>query len=175
MLKQIMAKVTMTLAALWLTAYTWLLRVPSEALPLTVTEGEPASSTEPQAQFQCTASGNVGAWSQPRAFIFQVAIWKENDLICVRLGSRKNRQGGSGVMKRACTCPGNPKICPVHWLWEKVLAHVSPGTQPWGGSSADAERKCIREVARQLAVSKLKPPPTHATSCVSMVGCHAAA
>jgi len=87
-----------------------------------------------------------------RDVALQAAIWKENDLICVRLRSRKNRQGGSGVMKRACTCPGNPKICPVHWLWEKVLAHVSPGTQPWGGSSADAERKCIREVARQLAV-----------------------
>ena len=80
--------------ALWLIAYIWLLRLPSEALPMCV----------------CA--------SEPQRGVHQSAVWREGDNICVLLSSRKNLQGGSGVLRRACSCGDSPHMCPVHVLWE---------------------------------------------------------
>ena len=135
--------------ALWLVSYTWLLRVPSEAggsvllscqrglvfawqaLPLTVCDGEPPSG------------------------ILQAAIWRDDGQICIKLKSRKNLQGGSGVIRRDCTCPGAPKLCPVHRLWEGFLVEVPAGTRPWEGISAAKALRWTRNVLRVLAVSLL--------------------
>ena len=117
--------------ALWLVSYLWLLRVPSEALPLTVCDGEPPCG------------------------ILQAAIWRDSDQICIKLKSRKNLQGGSGIIRRCCTCPRAPMLCPVHRLWEGYLVDVPLGTRPWKGTSASMALRWIRDALRLLSVSLL--------------------
>jgi len=114
--------------ALWLIAYIWLLRLPSEALPMCVCASEPARG------------------------VYQAAVWREGDNICVLLRSRKNLQGGSGVLRRACCCEGSPLMCPVHILWDKFLANVPSGTKPWLNVSAAQVLKWIRGALLALTV-----------------------
>ena len=121
MLRAMMAQDgTPSRTALWLLAYTWLLRLPSEALPMCV----------------CA--------SEPQRGVHQSAVWREGDNICVLLSSRKNLQGGSGVLRRACSCEGSPHMCPVHVLWEQFLDSVPVGTKPWLNVSAAQVLKWMR-------------------------------
>ena len=68
------------------------------------------------------------------------------------LSSRKNLQGGSGVLRRACCCSGNQDMCPVHVLWEQFLANVPVGTSPWQHISPAQVVKWIRAALVALAV-----------------------
>jgi hypothetical protein len=129
MLRAMMAQDgTPSRTALWLLAYTWLLRLPSEALPMCV----------------CA--------SEPQRGVHQSAVWREGDNICVLLSSRKNLQGGSGVLRRACSCEGSPHMCPVHVLWEQFLDSVPVGTKPWLNVSAAQVLKWMRGAFIALAV-----------------------
>ena len=72
--------------------------------------------------------------------------------VCIKLASRKNLRGGSGVLCRSCTCRGCPKVCPVHVLWDKQLLHFGIGAKPWASVSAAKALAWVRTVLVQLAV-----------------------
>ena len=120
---------TPSLAMLWLTAYTWLLRLPSEALPL------------------C-----VGSPDMPDAGRKQTLVWREGNAVCLRLLRRKNRPQGSGTMKRLCTCAGCKHTCVVHTLWDRFLGLMPTGTEPWQGISASEALLRLRRVLHHLRV-----------------------
>jgi len=124
------------LKALRLVSYTWLLRLPSEALPMTMCESEPGDDVAN-------------------------AMWSDGEAICVRLASRKNMQRGSGVIKRFCTCPGGALTCPVHMAWEKYLARLPDRSQPWRHLSAAQALKKLREVLTTLDVDSPSHYGTH--------------
>ena len=95
-----------TFAKLYLAAYTFMLRVPSEALPM-----------------QRGGPGIDG----------QSVVYLENEnTIVLRLASRKNRPAGD-VQKRKCSCRlgGTRSMCPVHALWHDFFEKLEPGEQPW--------------------------------------------
>ncbi len=65
-------------AMLWLMAYTFLLRLPSEALCMCVTSAEHGHDDK------------------------KSIVWRSEGELCIRLSSRKNLPNGSGVIKRRC-------------------------------------------------------------------------
>ena len=100
-----------TVAMLFLAAYVFLLRLPSEALPMT--------------------SLGVGSGHDEQSVLQLVG-----DTVCLKLRRRKNLPSGS-VMSRACWCKRSPDTCPVHTLWPffeacgenvKPFAHITPRT-----------------------------------------------
>ena len=86
---------------LWLFAYTFMLRVPSEAL--------------------LAARGDQ---SLARSAAEQAIIWLDGNVLVLRLLRRKNKPQGS-VLRRGCTCDCQPRICPVHVLWKGFLLLVA--------------------------------------------------
>ena len=90
---------TMEYAMLWLVAYTFLLRVPSEALPIT--------------------RGDVNT-----LMVGQAVIYLENEkTLALRLKCRKNKPRG-GILRRTCICTADSRTCPVHTLWHKFLEPI---------------------------------------------------
>lgn len=125
-------------AMLWLMAYTWLLRVPSEALPVVkVSEDYVPSGDE------------------------QSIIWRDGDTICLQLRRRKNLPQGSGVIKRGCTCSGCPRTCPVHILWDTYMEDLPLGAAPFSAITEAAARKKIRERLKALGVPQCELYGTH--------------
>ena len=115
-----------TSSFLYAAAYTFMLRVPSEGLALTV-GGNPLAPLD------------AGVHS---------AVAITDDELVLRLARRKNRLHGS-VLRRACCCgTGLVWSCPVHTLG-KWLAKMPPGTKPFGLLSVDAARS---ELKRRLAL-----------------------
>ena len=110
---------------LWLVSYAFLLRVPSEALP--IRKMKPTDE---------------GADDQ------QSIIWRDKDDICLRLRTRKNRRSGSGVMRRKCSCPGGRSTCLVHTLWESWLIFWPDGEALWADLSP---QYVIRRLRADLA------------------------
>ena len=110
---------------LWLVSYSFLLRVPSEALPMRKMRPTDEGATEQQS-----------------------IIWRENDDICLRLKTRKNRRSGSGVMRRTCSCLGGKSTCLVHTLWESWLDFWPEGEAPWADLSP---QHVIRRLRADLA------------------------
>ena len=88
-------------------------------------------------------------------------LWLENDVLCLELASRKNRQGGSGVIKRQCTCRGNPVICPVHVLWHQFAAGFGAGEQLWPSVTASGARTRLRQLLMKLRVENALLHNTH--------------
>ena len=82
---------------LFLVSYVFLLRVPSEALPM-VTVGD----------------GGIDAHGE------QSIIYLENDVVYLKLAKRKNRPKGS-LLKRSCWCKACKLTCPVHVLGPWLL------------------------------------------------------
>jgi len=127
------------MASLWLITYIFLLRMPSEAL--LACKGNPSDSgTETQ----------------------QTLVWREGDEICVRILRRKNRQQGSGTMRRQCTCQGSALMCAVHGLWERFWENLADGTQPWADISPGYARMRLRKVLQRLSVPDAQKYGTHA-------------
>jgi hypothetical protein len=123
------------MAMLWLTAYVFLLRVPSEALPL-------VRGTQEDLGHQCT-------------------VFLDSDgCVCLRLRRRKNRPGGS-LLRRKCACTACPRICPVHVLWLQFFAKLPLGAQPWIAVSADNARKKLRTTLGRLGVASPDLYGTH--------------
>ena len=131
--------------AIWLMSYIWLLRMPSEvratlfafarmylppgkAMPVCICAAEPPDGT------------------------YKSAIWREEDIVCLKLSSRKNMPQGSGILRRRCSCKGAPKVCPVHVLWDCYLSNFNVGTMPWAKFSSATMLSWIRAVLQQLAV-----------------------
>ena len=118
---------TSTFANLWLMTYAFLLRMPSEALPM--------------------ARGDV---SQPldEQSVFYL---KDSNTVCLKLRCRKNRMRGS-TLERTCCCAAFPEMCPVHVLWHGFFAHLAYGEQPWAEISASEARLHLRQTLLKLRV-----------------------
>ena len=122
---------TVTQSMLWLLAYQFLLRVPSEALPL------------------CRGAVDFcPAQSPPQA----MAYLDGEDMLCIKLRTRKNKPEGS-LLRRSCSCSAHPRMCMVHEFWHKFLAHFGLGEKPWGSLSGNAARSELRGTLRALGVS----------------------
>ena len=91
---------------LCLAAYTFSLRIPSEALQLCVGMPEDALRDLPAGHHSC--------------------ISRCGSLLVLRLATRKNRQGIASKLARACSCRGLRELCPVHvlapWLHRQTSA-----------------------------------------------------
>ena len=124
-----------TMLMLILAAYIFLLRVPSEALPMAV-HSQPDGCVTPVV--------TVGA-----------------DVIKLRLPKRKNRLTPS-TMVRKCWCQKCRITCPVHILGEYVRA-LPAGVQPFGGITPHAARVNLRYVCLWLRTHR--PGRLHAPSC----------
>ena len=138
------------IAMLWLFAYSFLLRLPSEAriLPLCahcIVGMHRASSC--QALPACK-----GSPADHDLCSKQTLVWKEGDAVCVRIARRKNRPAGSGTMRCACSCRGCPLTCIVHALWDGWLDLLPSGHEPWRDITAGAARAKLRQALRQLGV-----------------------
>ena len=122
---------TDSMAHLFLASYLFLLRVPSEALPMR--RGDSCMQHDT-------------AW--------QSVLYLEDDAtVCLRLRSRKNRPGGS-ILRRRCACSSEEcsGLCPVHGLWMMFFAHLPVGTQPWAGTSGASALSCLRRCLADLSV-----------------------
>ena len=92
------------LAMLFLAAYIFLLRLPSEALPM------------------ARGYSGDGHGEQSGSFMLDGCVY-------LRLARRKNKPSGS-LIKRSCWCSMSPKTCPVHVLWPFV-SQFKAGERPF--------------------------------------------
>ena len=92
-------------AMMFLMTYVFMLRLPSETLPISVKKALP---------------GHVGQAA--------VASLEDGELV-LRLESRKNLQQGS-TLRRRCWCHTHPETCPVHVMWP-FFAAFPEGAQPF--------------------------------------------
>ena len=83
----------------------------------------------------------------------QSAVWFDGSAVCLRLLRRKNRHQGSGVLKRICTCDGDPLTCMVHVFWGKFLAELPDGACPWAHVTAAQARARLHRILNVLKVS----------------------
>ena len=105
-----------TLAMLILSAYVFLLRIPSEGIPL-------------------VAHANAGPKPLP---VFKV----HRDQVELYLARRKNRLYPSSI-HRPCWCKSCMVTCPVHVLGA-YMASLPPGAQPFAQLSPDRARTGLR-------------------------------
>ena len=111
-------------AMLYIAAYSLMLRVPSEGLPMT--SGPDPEAVLPDGQHSCAGVA-------------------KGEFI-LRLARRKNKLHGS-ILRRACSCAGAAWRCPVHTLGE-WLQSLPCGSQPFLCVRADVARA---ELRRRLA------------------------
>lgn len=88
----------------------------------------------------------------PGASEEQSLIWRDGDYLCFRMLRRKNRQKGSGVLKRVCSCKGGVAMCPIHTLWDQYFALLPDGARPWENISAGKARDRLRLILSKLSV-----------------------
>ena len=110
---------------LCLLSYTFLLRVPSEALPVV----------------RCCVDGNPEEQSR---------LWLDGDELCLRLKRRKNRLRGS-LLKRKCHCEASPSTCPIHVLW-KFFERLPIGSKPFGEITASGALWRLRELLSKIGI-----------------------
>ena len=122
------------LAMLFLASYVFLLRLPSEAVPMTV--------------------GGAGCGHGR-----QSVICLEGEEVCLRLAKRKNLDGGS-VIRRACWCDFCLTTCPVHALWA-FFGGLERGAQPFAGFKGGVALKSLRCMLRRLSVPEAGIYRTH--------------
>jgi hypothetical protein len=116
---------------LYLAAYTFMLRVPSEGLPMTV-GGDPLL---------------------PLAAGVHSAVAVVDGELVLRLARRKNKQHGS-VLRRACCCGHSNKwLCPVHTLG-RWLSLQPPGARPFAGLRADTARQALKQRLGRASVEE---------------------
>ena len=135
---------TQRFAMLWLASYVFLLRVPSEALPMC--RGEPGSVADEQS----------------------VIFLESPDTVCLKLKSRKNKIGGS-VLKRKCCCKACSATCPVHALWHNFFEKMEVGARPWADVSPNEARGHLRFTLQALGVSAASSVVARLASCGLLV------
>ena len=119
---------------LWIIAYAFLLRVPSEALPLHAGDLTP----------QCEHTAG---------------LFFRNGEMHLRLRRRKNRPHGS-LLVRGCWCSRSPSTCPVHAV-ESWLAGLRPGDPLFPGLSAAEALRVLRGLLDFLNVERASEYRTH--------------
>jgi len=127
-----------SLAMLWLAAYAFLLRVPSEGLPIKKGREDVPPGPDDHSVIWLAQNGDVVLW----------------------LRSRKNRPQGSSL-RRSCCCAACSLMCPVHTLWHGFFAKLGDGAQPWGDLTAAAARKDLRSSLAALRMSSPNEFGTH--------------
>jgi hypothetical protein len=120
---------TKEVCMLFLTTYIFLLRLPSEALPIVFKRARPRSYEKGQAY-----------------------VWVEGDRIWLQLGRRKNKPLGS-TMWRECWCRSCNKTCPIHVLGA-FLTGLEEGTVPFKEITAAAAHGISRHILDVLVVDK---------------------
>ena len=113
------------LAMLFLATYVFLLRLPSEAIPMT--------------------AGGIGFAHGKKS-----VIMSEGAEVCLRLAKRKNLASGS-VIRRACWCIFCVTTCPVHTLWS-FFSGLERGAQPFAELKDGLALRSLRRILRRLAV-----------------------
>ena len=122
-------------ARLFLTAYVFLLRLPSEALPI-VTGGFGLGHGRQKAQ-----------------------VLVESDCISLKLAKRKNKPEGS-LLKRFCWCGQCKYTCPVHVLG-KYFKQFPDGAKPFARFSAGSALGCLRACLTTAEIPEAKLYRTH--------------
>lgn len=122
---------------LWMASYVFLLRVPSEGLPM--------------------ARGGEGVTGQ------SVLSLVDPTTVELKLASRKNKPRGERL-RRSCSCRGSGKhpMCPVHALWHDFFANLEPGAQPWVHLAPRDVISSIRDTLTRLQVPHPEHYATHA-------------
>jgi len=126
------------LAMCFLACYIFMLRMPSECLPIVLATG---TNIDDKAQ---------------------AVLSVEQDCIKLRLLRRKNREHES-VVKRTCWCDNNPAhacTCPVHVLGA-YLAGVVPGCQPFGVWDKRSVLQKLRQRLHMIGVPEAAKFRTH--------------
>ena len=111
---------------LFLAAYIFLLRVPSEALPM-ARGGAELSHGE------------------------QSSIYKEGDKVYLKLKKRKNMPSGD-LISRGCWCAKCRRTCPVHVLW-KFFEKLEIGTRPFSFIRPATATRVLRGALATLGVA----------------------
>ena len=122
------------LCMLWLFAYIFLSRVPSEALPVVRIDRESQRA------------------SHASAVLVQV------DSVVLHLARRKNRPRGSTLV-RTCWCSTCPSTCPVHVLGPFLLTHET-GCRVFPHNAGDALQS-LRRMLERVGFSKFATARTH--------------
>ena len=112
----------LALAMLWLAAYTFLLRLPSEVC--THYHFKFVSLWRVQLEWQALPMCK-GTPSELSVADKQTLIWKEGEHVCIRLLRRKN-------------------TCAVHTLWDRFFRQLPDGHQPWQQVSPGHARERLR-------------------------------
>jgi hypothetical protein len=111
---------------LYLFAYVFLLRLPSEALPV--------------------VRGCIGFAHKDE----QASVFMDGEHLCLKLKRRKNKAGGS-LLKRACWCRQCKVTCPVHVLWP-FFQQFEVGQAAFPGIKAGAALKQLKDVLQFLGL-----------------------
>ena len=115
--------------------YVFLLRLPSEALPI--------------------ARGGDGFEGHGE----QAVIYFADQHICLKLGRRKNKPAGS-LLRRSCWCSSCPDICPIHILWA-YYANMPAGWKPFHSITPKAALSVLRGMLSKLEISDAELYRTH--------------
>ena len=121
---------------LFATAYTFQLRLPSEALPIAI--------------------GRIG-----EEHVGQHAVLnKVGNELHLQLQCRKTHQADGSLIRRACWCNAHKETCPVHVLWPDLNC-LTHGTQPWAWLTPATALASLRETLGQLGVPGHQKYGTH--------------
>lgn len=122
-------------AMLFLTSYVFLLRVPSEALPIVL--------------------GGVGSEHGKLQSVIELLP----DQIVLHLARRKNRPQGS-VLSRKCWCSSCKRTCPIHVL-AVFLGQFDAGAQPFANISRGSALAGLKAMMSALRIPKAGSYRTH--------------
>ena len=126
---------TKAIAMAFLTSYVFLLRLPSECLPLKVAAGCPSDAES------------------------QSVITVSQDSLSLRLRRRKNREGGS-VLVRKCWCKQCRVTCPLHVLGPFFIS-CGAGAHPFAPFDGRSALAILRGWLVQLQVKEASHYRTH--------------
>jgi hypothetical protein len=119
-------------AMLFLASYIFLLRVPSEAIPL------------------CCGAGYDP--EDPIASGEHSRLWIHGETLHLKLSRRKNKPHGTHLM-RSCWCKRCAITCPVHTLGKWIMAFPA-GAEPFIHFSPSTAMKVLRESLAALGIEK---------------------
>ena len=124
-------------AMLFLTAYVFLLRVPSECLPIVKVDGPPQAGLE----------------------LGQSTLWLDGNRLVLRLKCRKNKPQGSELW-RECWCKSCKETCPIHVLGE-YFKSLPCSAAPFAATSPGQALGLLRDMLFELKVPEAVHYRTH--------------
>jgi hypothetical protein len=122
-------------AMLFLVTYVFLLRLPSEALPI--------------------VRGCVGVANNS-----QSSLYLSGDMLYLKLAKRKNKPNGS-LLKRGCWCCSCKLTCPIHSLWMYFEADVKIGHRAFAQFTPASALRRLRGFLKELQVADAGKYRTH--------------